>query len=51
VKVHRVKFSPADNLGLIGNEFAELTVTADVLSDQSITGTNISRFFKVQMQA
>jgi len=50
VKVHRIKLSPGEGLSLLGNEFAELPVTGDVLSDSSVVGTGISRFFKVQMQ-
>lgn len=50
VKVHRIKLSPGEALSLLGNEFAELPVSGDVLSDSSVTGAGISRFFKVQMQ-
>lgn len=50
VRVHRLKFSPAQGLGLIGDEFAELQMSADVLIDNSITGTGISRYFKVAME-
>ena len=49
VTAHRVKFSPAQGLGLISDEFGELTMSADILADNAITGTGISRYFKVAM--
>lgn len=49
--VHRFKFSPAQGLGLISDEFAELQIEGDVLIDNSVTGTGISRYFKVAMES
>ena len=49
VTAHRVKWSPTSGLGFIGDEFGELPLEGSVLSDASITGAGISRFFKVAM--
>jgi hypothetical protein len=45
--VHRVKFSPASDLGLISDEWANLPVTFEVLADPNKDGTTTSRYFKV----
>ena len=49
VTAHRVKWSPTSGLGFIGDEFGELPLEGSVLSDASITGAGLSRFFKVAM--
>lgn len=51
VKVHRLTFSPTSGSSFIGDEFAELPIEFSCLSDDSISGTGISKFFKVAMQA
>lgn len=48
VDVRRIQFSPAESLSLIGDEFGELPVSGELLSDPSVTG-NLSRFFQVRM--
>lgn len=45
IKVHRAKFGPAADLALIGDDFAELVLTGDVLQDTSITGAGLSQYF------
>lgn len=47
VRVHRLKFSPAQGLNLIGDEFAELALEGTALIDTSITGSNLSKYFKI----
>jgi hypothetical protein len=47
VIVHRAKFGPAAELPMIGDEFAELSLTGDALKDTSITTGGLSQYFKV----
>lgn len=49
VTVHRAKIGAAQGLGFIGDEFAALEITGEVLIDTSITGAGLSQFFKVEM--
>ena len=51
VDLYRVKFSPAQGLGFIGDEFNGLELTGSVLKDASKTGAGISQYFKVEMAA
>lgn len=51
VSLHRIKFGPASGLGLIGDEFAGLEMSLEVLSDDTVTGTGLSRHMKVTMAA
>ena len=46
VTVHRAKFGPAADLAMIGDEFAELTLTGDALKDTTITTAGLSQYFK-----
>ena len=48
VTCHRVKFSPTTALELIGDEFANLPFTFDILKDSSIVGVGESQFIKLQ---
>lgn len=50
VKMHKVKFSPTSALDLIGDDFAGLEMTADVLADTSITTAGLSQYMKIQAQ-
>jgi len=45
VTVHRAKFGPAAEMSLIGDDFAELVLTGDVLQDTSITTAGLSQYF------
>lgn len=49
VKLHRVKFSPTSGMSLIGDEFAELPMTADVLSDPNMVGAGISKYAQITL--
>lgn len=48
VKVHRGKFSPTQELPLIGDEFAALELTGECLADTSITTAGLSQYVKIQ---
>lgn len=48
ITAYRVKFGPAADLAMIGDEFAALELTADVLKDTTITGAGLSQYLKVQ---
>jgi hypothetical protein len=51
VDLHRVKFSPAGELGFITDEFGAIEVTGEVLADSNITGTGLSQFMKIEQAA
>lgn len=47
VRIHRAKFSPAQGLGLIGDDFAEMPLDLEILSDNTIVGAGLSKFLVV----
>jgi hypothetical protein len=47
IKLHRVKFSPAQGLSFIGDDFGEISMDFEVLSDNAINGAGISKFMKI----
>ena len=49
IEVFRLKFGPAQNIGFIGEEFAGLELTADILQDASKSGAGISQYFTVEL--
>ena len=49
VTVHKAKIGAAQGLGFIGDEFAALEITGEVLIDTSITTAGLSQFFKIEM--
>jgi len=51
VDLHRVKFSPAGELGFITDEFGAIEVTGEVLADSNITGAGLSQFMKIEQAA
>lgn len=51
VKLHRVKFGVTSGLDMIGDDFAGLEVTFDVLQDTTISGTGISQYAKIAQVA
>jgi len=51
VKAYRIKFSPAKALDLIADDFGQLELEAEALSDATITGTGLSKFMSVRMGA
>ena len=46
---HRVKFSPAATLSMIGDDFATIPLTFDILKDDSITESGKSKFTRIRM--
>lgn len=48
ITVHRWKPGPAADLAMIGDEFAELSLSGDALKDTAITTPGLSQYFKVQ---
>ena len=48
VEVFRVKFSPTTGLDLIGDDFANLSLEAEILKDTT-RGTGLSQFFNVRI--
>lgn len=51
VTCYRVKFSPAQALEFIGEDFGAVPVSLEVLADTSIVGAGESQYFKVKMEA
>lgn len=49
VDIHRVKFSPAESLPFIGDEFGEVQVSGESLKDPDIEDSGTSPYFKVHM--
>lgn len=47
--VYRAQLSPTKALSLLGDNFADLELEAEVLKDPTKTGTGISQYFKVKM--
>lgn len=45
--MYRVKFSPVQGLSLIGDDFAGMQLTFDVLKDTTITGAGLSQYMKL----
>lgn len=46
---HKVKFSPAQALSLISDDFATLPLAFDILKDESVTGSTKSKFARIRM--
>lgn len=46
-RVYRAKFSPTDTLAVIGDEFGEVQLVAELLADTSITTSGLSQYFKI----
>lgn len=49
VTCHKVKFSPSQALELISEDFGSLPMTFEVLADDTIVGTDLSQYFKIDM--
>lgn len=47
ISIHRVKFSPAQGLSFIGDDFAEMDTGFNALSDSAIVGDAVSKYMKV----
>lgn len=48
ITVYRAKFGGAQGLSMIGDEFAEIALTGDVLKDSTITSGSLSQFLKIE---
>lgn len=48
VTVHRFKPGAAQNISYLGDDYASLDLPGEALSDSLITGTGLSKFYKVQ---
>jgi len=49
IRVHRVKFSPVQNLGFISDDFASIPLQLDVLADTRITSNGLSAFMQIDL--
>ncbi|MTI15146.1 phage tail tube protein [Sansalvadorimonas verongulae] len=49
IRVHRVKFSPVQNLGFISEDFAEIALAMDILADPLVTGSGLSPFMQLDV--
>ena len=49
IRVHRVKFSPVQNLDFISDDFASIPLQLDVLADETITGSGLSKFMQLAL--
>lgn len=49
VDIHRVKFSPAESLPFIGDEFGEISISGESLKDPAVQGAGMSPYLKVHL--
>jgi len=49
IRVHRVKFSPVQNLGFISDDFASIPLQLDVLADTRIGSSGLSAFMQIDL--
>ncbi|WP_281648969.1 hypothetical protein [Parendozoicomonas sp. Alg238-R29] len=49
IRVYRAKFSPVQNLGFISDDFAEIDLAMDILSDPLVTGSGLSPFMQLDL--
>ncbi len=49
IRVHRVKFSPVQNLDFISDDFASIPLELDVLADTTITNSGLSTFMQIDL--
>ena len=47
IQLHRIKFSPAQGLQFLGGEYGEIPIEFEVLSDATVIGAGLSKYFKV----
>ena len=50
ITMHKVKFSPTSAFDVIGDDFAGLEMTADLLADTTITTSGLSQYMKIVAQ-
>lgn len=51
VTMHRVKIAPTDALPLIGDDYAQMSITVRCLKDETITGSQKSKYVKTEVAA
>lgn len=51
IRAYRVKFGAAQNLALLGEDYAVLEVTGKLLKDTTKTGAGVSQYFQAQIEA
>lgn len=51
IEIFRGKFSPAQGLGFISDEYGELQMDFEMLADPSVTGAGLSRFVRIKQQS
>ena len=49
VRLHRFKFGLASELGLLSQDYSQISPTIEVLADDTKTGTGISKFVRMDM--
>ncbi len=49
LKAYRIKINPAQALSMLGDDFATLPVTFDMLSDATITGAGLSKYIEIEV--
>ncbi|WP_354010282.1 hypothetical protein [Endozoicomonas lisbonensis] len=49
IRRHRVTFSPAQNLGFISDDFANITLQLDVLAVTSVAGNGLNPFMPIDL--
>ncbi len=49
IRVHRVKFSPVQNLGFISDDFGSIPLQLDILADTQITANGLSQFMQLDL--
>lgn len=49
IDIHCLKLGVLNTLDAIGDEFAGMEIPGDVLKDESVIGTGLSQYFKVEM--
>lgn len=47
--MHRVKVNPTSALPLISDDYTSMTITVDILKDSSISGSEKSKYVKIEM--
>ncbi len=49
LRIHRLKFTPMKDFGLIVSDYSNMALEGEVLKDDLITGDGLSKFFQVTM--
>jgi len=49
VKAYKVQFGPGEDIPFIGDDFAELSLTGDILLDDTVVGAGLSQYFTITL--